>query len=101
MAAIAQYASQGQLRGNGIRSAIYAVYQGSSELGFYGLEATSSEVADPLERRLREIWSHNVNEDRVRVHRSGCHFAIVWHDGVSPECWQAANDYPINQLGTR
>ncbi len=89
---IASYASQGRLAGDGVCAALFAVYEGESELGFYGLESASAEDADRLEGQLREIWAHNVSIDRLRVHRGGNVFLIVWHDGVSAACWQSVNE---------
>lgn len=101
VASIARYASQGQLGGDGIRAALYALYHGESELGFYGLEATSTAAADRLDGILREIWAHNVRADRVRVHRGGRVFVVVWNDGVSRPCWQAVNDGLVERLSAR
>ena len=42
---IARAGSQGRLTSAGIRSALYALYQGENELGFYGLEAETLEDA--------------------------------------------------------
>lgn len=89
--AIASSGSQGKLSGEGIRSALYALYVGEAEVGFYGLEAASAADADRLEDALREIWSHNVSIDRARVHRGGSVLVVVWTDGVSPEIWKAVN----------
>jgi hypothetical protein len=95
---IARYASQGQLDGGGIRAALYALYQCEGELGFYALEAASTGDADRLEGLLRGIWSYNVTKGIARVHRGGRVLVVVWHDGVSPACWQAVNDGLVERL---
>lgn len=89
--AIARSGSQGNLSGEGIRSALYALYLGDRELGIYGLEAASAADADRREDALRKIWSHNESIDRARVHRGGLVLVVVWTDGVSPEVWEAVN----------
>ncbi|MCA1791980.1 MAG: hypothetical protein LC667_19660 [Thioalkalivibrio sp.] len=89
--AIARSGSQGKLGGEGIRAALYALYLGDSQVGFYGLEAASARDADRLEVALRTIWSHNVSIDRARVHRGGLVLVVAWHDGVSRESWEAVN----------
>jgi hypothetical protein len=96
--AIASSGSQGKLGGEGIRSALYALYLGDREVGFYGLEAASAEDADRLEDALREIWSHNVSIERARVHRGGLVLVVVWTDGVSPEIWEAVNAGVVERL---
>jgi hypothetical protein len=87
--AIAGAASQGQLGGEGVRAALYALYIGEKELGFYGLQAASTADADRLEGAVRGIWDYNVSADRAYVHRGGEVLLVVWHDGVSPACWEA------------
>ncbi len=101
VASIARNASQGQLGGDGIRAALYALYDGESELGFYGLEVAPSGDADQLEGTLRGIWAGVVGLDLVRVHRGGRVFIVVWNDGVSPACWQAVNDVLVERLAAR
>jgi hypothetical protein len=96
--AIASSGSQGTLGAEGIRSALYALYLGESEVGFYGFEASSAADAQRLEDALREIWSHNVNIDRARVHRGGLVLVVVWTDGVSPEHWEAVNRGVVERL---
>lgn len=96
--AIAKSGSQGNLGGEGIRSALYALYVGDREVGLYGLEAASAADADRLEDALREIWSHNVSIDRARVHRGGLVLVVVWTDGVSPEVWEAVNAAVVQRL---
>jgi len=88
---IARSASQGKVGGTGIRAALYALYQGEDELGFYGLEAATTQDADRLEGILRATWAHNVGIGIARVHRGGQIFVVVWHDGVSASCWQEVN----------
>ena len=97
--AIAGGGSQGRLDRDGIRSALYALYLGERDLGFYGLEAESLAEADRWEGQLRKIWSHNVHLDRARVHRGGLVLVVVWTDGVSPEAWEAANALVVERLG--
>lgn len=89
--AIARSGSQGKLGGEGIRSALYALYLGDNELGFYGLEAASAADADRLEDVLRSTWSHNEKLGIARVHRGDMVLVVVWTDGVSPETWEAVN----------
>ena len=96
--AIARSGSQGSLGREGIRSALYALYLGETELGFYGLEATSEEVAKQREEAVRRIWSHNVSIGRAQIHRQGLVIVVVWNDGVSPECWKAVNAKVAEQL---
>ncbi len=67
--AIARCGSQGQLGGEGIRAALYALYRGEDEVGFYGLEAASTAEADRRESLMRGIWAHNESLNRARVHR--------------------------------
>ena len=98
---ITRSASQGQLGGEGIRAALFAVYQGENEVGLYGLETGSTEQSDRLEGILRAIWAHNERLGRARVHRGGRVFVVVWNDGVSPACWQAVNRGVIERLADR
>lgn len=91
VAAIARSGSQGNLDGKGVRSALYALYLGEKDLGFYGLEAASAADADRLEAAIRKIWAHNASIGRARVHREGLVILVVWTDGVSPEVWEAVN----------
>ena len=89
---IARNSSQGTLGREGIRSALYARYfAGEKEVGIYGLEAESDAAADRREEALRAIWAYNVRRDLARVHRRGPVLVVVWHSGVSPECWDAVN----------
>jgi hypothetical protein len=96
--AIARSGSQGRLGGQGVRHALYAVYNAGSDLGIYGLEAESEKEADRLEDALRSVWAHNVQIGRARVHRGNLVLAIVWHDGVSLDCWVAVNEHIAKQL---
>jgi hypothetical protein len=89
--AIARGGSQGRLDGRGVRLALYAFYGAESDLGFYGLEAASEADADRLEDALRGVWAHNVRLNRARVHRGNLVLVVVWHDGVSLDCWEAVN----------
>ena len=99
--AIAHGASQGQVGGQGIRAALYALYLGESELGLYGLEAASTAGADRLEGALRGIWAYNESLGRARVHREGKVLVVVWHGGVSPSCWEAVNAEVVKRLTAR
>lgn len=96
--AIAHSASQGALDGEGVRAALYALYVGENELGFYGLETASTADADRLEDFLRRTWAHNARMDRARVHRGGEVVVVVWTDGVSPACWEAVNAGVVERL---
>ena len=89
--AIGRGSSQGQLRGEGMLRALYAIYRAEHDLGLYGLEAASKADADRLEDALREIWAHNASFDRARVHRGDRVLVVLWHDGVSQDCWEAVN----------
>lgn len=95
---ISRIGSQDRMRGQGVRTALYALYKADVQLGLYGFEAATQADADRIEGVLRDIWSHNESLDRTRVHRAGRVFAVVWHDGVSPECWQAANARVLERL---
>lgn len=99
--AVAKSSSQGRLHRDGIRSALYAFYVEDKQLGFYGLEAASALDADRREAALREIWTYNVSVGRAQVHRHGLLLAVVWHDGVSPECWAAVNRKVVEKLSGR
>jgi len=87
--AIARSGSQGKLSGEGMRSALFAIYRGNSDLGFYGLEA------------VRNIWAHNVRLGLAQVHRKGLAIVVVWTDGVSPDCWEAVNARVVERLNAR
>ena len=89
--AITRSGSQGNLGEEGIRSALYALYRGQSEVGFYGMEAASADDADRLEKALRGIWARNIGINRAQVHRSGLVLVVVWTDGVPSEVWEAVN----------
>ncbi len=90
--AIARNSSQRGLGREGIRSALYARYvTGEKEVWIYGLEAESDAAADRREEALRAIWAYNVRRDLARVHRKGSVLVVVWHTGVSSECWDAVN----------
>lgn len=96
--AIAHSASQGQIGGEGIRAALYAVYLCETELDLYGLEVASTADANRLEGVLRGIWARNVRQDLARVHREGRVLVVVWNDGVSSACWEAANAGVVERL---
>lgn len=96
--AIARSASQGRLGAEGIRAALYALYLGESELGLYGLEAASPADADRLEGPVRGIWAYNEGLGLARVHREGRVLVVVWHNGVSPSCWEAVNAGVVERL---
>ena len=101
VAAIATCASQGNLGREGVRSALYALYLGKKELGFYGLEAESAAEADRWEGSMRKVMSHNVRLGMMQVHRQGLVLVVVWRDwpdGVSPECWEAVNAKVVERL---
>ena len=90
--AIARSGSQGQLGGEGIRAALYAVYLGEGvRLGIYGLEAASSEDAFRIEGVLRSTWAHNASLDVTRVYRSGGVLVVVWAVSETPACWEEVN----------
>ena len=95
---ISRGGSQGNLEGEGVRSALYALYLGERELGFYGMEAESMVDADRLEREVRRIWANNARFDRARVHREGLVLLVIWTDGVSPESWEAVNAVVAERL---
>ena len=97
--AVARGGSQGRLGRDGIRTALFARYStGENELGMYGLEAESEADADEREEALREIWAHNGRHGRSRVHRKGLVLLVVWHDDVSPECWESVNATVVKKL---
>ncbi len=89
--AIARGGSQGQLGGEGIRAALYALYRGENEVGFYGLGAASAAEGGRGETLMRGIWAPNESLNRARVHRGGKVLVVVWTDGVSASCWKAVN----------
>ena len=100
--------SQGRLGGESISRALYALYyceqepagEWPSDIGVYGLEATSIAAADQRESALREIWKKNVRLDRVRIHRSGLVIVVVWTYDVSGECWEAVNARVVERLSS-
>jgi len=98
VAVIARNGSQGSLGREGIRSALYALYLGKKELGFYGLEAESAADANRLEDTIRKVWLNNERMGRAQVHRKGLVLVVVWTDGVSPECWEAVNARVVERL---
>ena len=97
---MARCSSLGRLGREGIRSALYARHvAGEKELMIYGLEAESVAAADQREEAVRAIWAYNVRGGRVRVHRKGLVLVVVWHSGVSSECWEAVNASIADRLG--
>lgn len=96
--AIGSSSSQGQLDGKGVRFALYAHYRAERDLGFYGMEAASEADADRLEDALREIWAYGGRLGRARVHRGNLVLVVVWHDGVSLDCWEAVNSGIVERL---
>ena len=56
------------------------------------------EQMEGLEDALRGIWAHNVRIGRARVHRGDLVLVVVWHDGVSLDCWEAVNAKVAEQL---
>ncbi len=89
--AITRSSSQGKLDGENIRSGLYALYEAGPDLGFYGLEATTSQYAEEFEEKLRKIWSHNISIRRASVYRKDAVLVVVWHDGVASDVWDAVN----------
>jgi len=99
---ITRMSSQGRLTSEqGVREALYAIHHADEDLGLYGLETASAADADRIEGVLRDIWSHNESLGRTRVHRAGRVFVVVWHNGVSSECWEAVNEQVVKRIGTR
>ncbi|MCB1050640.1 MAG: hypothetical protein KDC71_08565 [Acidobacteria bacterium] len=90
--AIAHSGSQGNLSAVGIRAALYVLYRGEKDVGFYGLEAESLAEADHLESALRKIWAHNESLHRAQVHRAGLVVVVVWTDGIALEDWLSVNE---------
>ncbi len=99
--AVVGSSSQGKLAGDGVRSAFYAFYAEEKDLGFYGLEATSTLDADWREVALNKTWAKNMSLDRVRIHRKGLLLVVVRHDGVSPDCWASVNAGVAERLAAR
>jgi len=89
--AITSSCSHGKFDGRGVRFALYAHYRAEHDLGFYGLEAASEADADRLEEALRKIWAYGGRLGRARVHRGNLVLVVLWHDGVSLDCWEAVN----------
>ena len=96
--AIARGSSQGRLDGKGVRFALFAFYGAKSDLGFYGVEFASEADVDRREDALREIWAHNVRLGRARVHRGNLVLVVVWHHGVSLDCWDTVNSVIAERL---
>ncbi|MCB1561311.1 MAG: hypothetical protein KDI75_09490 [Xanthomonadales bacterium] len=98
--AIARSGSQGRLEGRGISAALYALYDGENNVGFYGLKAASDSDAERLDDTLRMVWAHNARIDLAKVHRDGRILLVVWTDGVPPDVWKAVNDQVAIRLAT-
>ena len=62
---------------------------------------TSIDRPDDREKALREIWAHNASFGRSRVHRQGRILLVIWHDGVTPECWESVNAVVARKLKTK
>lgn len=45
----------------------------------------------PQRMAFRTIPSTRLSLDRMRVYRAGLVLLVLWHDGVSPECWSSVN----------
>ncbi len=98
--AMARCSSLGRLGREGIRSALYARHvAGEKDVMIYGLEAESDAAADQREEAVRAIWAYNARGGRARVHRKGLVLVVVWHSGVSSECWEAVNASIADRLG--
>lgn len=98
---LSRMASQDRMNGEGVRAAVYGLYAAETNLGIYALEAASFADADRINDVLRRIWSRNVSLDCTRVHRDGRVFVVLWHDGVSTPCWEAANAEVVERLTAR
>lgn len=101
VAAVVRNASRSSLGTKGIHSALYALYREANDLGFCGLEAESAADADRWEDAVRKIWARNVLLGLAEVHRKGLVIVLVWTQGVSPECWEAANAKVVERLDSR
>jgi len=100
--AISGSSSMGNIRipGEGVQSALYAAYGDEEKrVLLRGLEAASDLDATWREAALRSIWRVNVRGGRVRVHREGTLLVVVWHQGLSPESWEAVNASVAKRLG--
>lgn len=96
--AVARSGSQGQLNGENMLSALYALYHAQEDLGFYGFEASTTQFADQFEATLRKIWAHNVSIGRANVYRNDTVLVVIWHDGVTLDVWNAVNAKVVSVL---
>ena len=97
---ISRSSSQGQLPRDGVQSALYAAYGDEEQrVLLRGLEATSDDDASSREAALRSIWRVNMRHGNIRVHRKGKLLVVVWHQGLSPESWEAVNSSLAKRLG--
>ena len=93
---VARGGSQGRLDGSGMLAALYARYSdGSSDIGFYGLQAQTEQLATEREQALRDIWAHNNRLDRTHVYRKDNVLLVVWiwSKGELPEAWLAVKQW--------
>lgn len=93
---VARGGSQGRLDGKGMAAALYARYSdGTSDIGFYGLQAETEALAVTREQALREIWAHNQRLDRTHVYRKDNVLLVVWiwSKGELPAAWRAVKHW--------
>jgi len=95
---VARSSTHGKHPARGLSSALYARYLGESEIGFYGLEASSKADADWWETTTRAIWAKNAGLGRARVHRAGLIVLVVWNDGTSEDIWEAVNGVVVQRM---
>ena len=97
---ISRSSSQGRIPSSGVQSALYAAYDADEKrVLLRGLEAASDHDAGWREAALRSIWAVNVRGGNIRVHRKGTLLVVVWHQGLSPESWEAVNASVAKKLG--
>lgn len=97
---ISRSSSQGRIPGGGIQSALYAAYGDEDKrVLLRGLEAASDRDASWREAALRDIWAKNMRFGNIRIHRKGTLLVVVWHQGLSPESWEAVNASVAKRLG--
>ena len=90
--AISRSSSMGRIPREGVQSALYAAYGDKEKrVLLRGLEASSDLDATWREAALRAIWAVNERAGRVRIHRKRTLLVVVWHQGLSPESWEAVN----------
>lgn len=98
---ISRSSSQGRISRKGVRSALYAAFGDEDRsVLLRGLEATSDHDASRREAALRSIWRVNMHHGNIRVHRKGKLIVVVWHQGLSPESWEAVNVNVAKRLGS-